>query len=82
MNNPYAITQKQDGWWLVLNEKCGAHIVGRAPQTKADAVLHSLLAFQSYIESYIDIKISEVENSPSYAEEIVNAGLVDVVNLD
>lgn len=77
MNNPYAITQKQDGWWLVLNEKCGAHIVGRSPQTKADAVIHSLQAFQSYITE----TISAVESDPSCAKGIVNAGFVDVVAL-
>ena len=78
MINPYAITQTQDGWWVVLNEKCGTHIVGRSPQNKKDAVLHSLLAFQSYIAE----TISAVENNPSYTETIIRARFVDVVTLE
>lgn len=77
MRNRYAITQKPDGWWLVLNEPCMTHIIGRAAQEKHIAVMHSLEAFIEELQSEIEM----VKNDPACADELIAAMYVRVLPL-
>lgn len=75
MRNPYAITQKQDGWWLVLDEPCMTHTIGKAAQLKHVAVLHALECFKEQIQD----AINELQINSEYADELIDARLVDVI---
>lgn len=75
MKNRYGITYKSGGWWLVLDEPCKTHIIGKAAQTKHVAVIQSLELLIAELQQEID----EVKSRPDNADELIKALYVHVI---